>query len=340
MTRPTNLESRMSEINGEGKGSDSSNVQAPWHATGLLKNRRKHDQELYLSAEDHQKAKFRNALDPTTGGAGGFTTPLATSTEIIAVRLGEASVMRKHCTVIPGKNINEAFPQLDDGQTEGRMMKAGEAPTEHDPSFMARQSFGSKFTSDRILAPFELVRDAAGLEVAVLTALSRRVGRRQNRAFTAGSGANEAMGLSVGCQVGKTTATNTAAQIDDVFDLQASLDSEYTQNDSAALMMNPLILAYFQKLKDGQGLNLWNVSGLADGPIILNSHMPSTITAGSPIVLYGDFARAYTIRELETRFITFAEMYVETDGMGYELMQIADGFISDDAAVKSLVVHS
>ena len=340
MTRPTNVEARMSEVTGQQVEGEWPTNERPNFATGVLVNRRNHDQELYLSAEDHQKAKFRNALDPNTGSAGGFTTPLQTSTEIIAVRLGEASVMRKHCTVIPGKNINEAFPFLDDGQTEGRMMKAGEAPTERDPSFLARQSFGSKFTSDRILAPFELVRDAAGLEAAVLTALSRRVGRRQNRAFTAGSGANEAMGLSVGCQVGKTTATNTAAQIDDVFDLQASLDSEYTQNDSAALMMHPLMLAYFQKLKDGQGLNLWDVSGLADGPIILNSHMPSTITASSPIVLYGDFARAYTVRELETRFITFSEVYVETDGMGYELMQIADGFITDDAAVKSLVVHS
>ena len=281
-----------------------------------------------------------NALTSDDATLGGGLLPTTTAGEIIEIALGESSVMRRVCTVIPGKGINETFAYLNDGQTEGRGMMVGEAPTDRNPAFEGRSSIAHKYTSDRVTAPNELVRDAPGLRAAILSALGRRLGRRQNRAFTFGQGANEPMGLANGCAVGKTSASNTAITIDEMFDLMASLDSEYTSNGQAAFMMNPLILAKLQKLKDAQGLNLWDVSGLADYPIVLNSHMPSTITAGSPVVLYGQYDRAYTIRELETRFITLTETYIENDQTGFEMIQIIDGFVTDFNGVKSLVVHS
>lgn len=328
---PTNVKERLSEIEGHNKPE-------------VLIGRRVTDQPVNVTEADHFKAKHwgpHNALSPETGGSGGYTvSPPLTSSEIMAIGLTEASVMRRYCKVVPGESIDEVFPWLSDGTTEGRQMAAGEAPTEVDPSFGARQSYGHKYTSDRVLAPFELVRDAKGLEPAVLTAQSRRVGRRQNRAFTLGTGGNEPTGLANGCQVGATTASSIAIAADDVISLIASLDSEYTASGSARLMFHPLIQGYLMKLKDGAGLNLWDASGLGDYPFVLNSHMPSSITSGSPVILYGDFARAYTIRELETRFITYNEMYVEQDCVGYEVLQIADGFVTDDSAVKSLVVAS
>lgn len=301
-------------------------------------------QKLDPTAQDIRNAQAiwnpRNALSPTTGGSGGFTVPLQTASEIIEIKLGDASCMRRECVVIPGGEINEAFPYLNDGQTEGRQVGAGQGAIETDPAFVGRNSFGSKFSSDKVTAPNELVRDARGLIPALLSALARRVGRRQNRAFTYGTGANEPMGLAVGCDVGVTTANAGVIAMDELLDLEASVDAEYTHDGSAAYMLHPTLLAYLKKQKDGQGRYLWRETGLGDKRVILNMHMPSTIVNGMPTVLYGNFARSYCIRELETRFITLTETYAESDQTAYELLQIADGFITDPAAVKSLVVHS
>lgn len=302
-------------------------------------------QELKLNATgadmiNAQRWRARNALSPETGGSGGFIDPTTSAGEIIQIRLGDASCIRRECTVVPGTTLVESYPFLDDGQTEGRQVGAGQGAIETDPAFVARNSFGHKYSSDKITAPHELLRDAPRLTESLLSALARRVGRRQNRAFTVGTGANEPLGLATGCTVGVTTAATTAIAINELIDLQASVDAEYTHDGMDAFMLHPLMLAILRKVTDGQGRNLWRESGLGDERIILNMHMPASIVAGTPAVLWGNFKRAYVVRELETRFITLTETYVEADQVGFELLQVADGFISDPDAVKSLVIHA
>lgn len=291
--------------------------------------------EIHLATGGPQRVMNMN---PHSGTGGGYTMP-ATQEEAIEVGLADGSSMRGVCEIVRTPLITAQQAFLDDKGAEGSIVGPGITRNTTDPTFEAAPSTGFKFSSDVVKVSNTLLRDAPPMGNLLLSALARRIGRRQNRAATVGTGGSEPLGLLTAATVGVTTAVNTGIAFDEILDLIGSLNAEYQAG--AALMLHPLILAYLKKRKDGNGNYLWDTSGLEEYPIVLNGHMPSTIVAGAKTILYGDFRRGYRIREAgDIRVSIQRELYIDLDESGYELVQMADSHPTDSAAVRALQISA
>ncbi len=279
------------------------------------------------------------ALSPNVLSAGGVLLSQQGPREILEVALQETSVMRRLSRRIDAVAHDEHFATLDDSGADGYIVAPNTAVDGTAPAFVGKASPGRKFGSGTITAAEELVEDSQDLAVRLLAALGRRVSRRQNRSFTVGTIAGDAEGIVYGCAQGKVCGSATVITIDDVIDLIASVNSSYSEGvngEVPVLMMHPLVLAVLRKLRDAEGGLQWELSGLGRQGVALNSHMPSSITAGTRPILYGRFDLAYGIRAQPPRLVGVMERYRDRDQMGYQVFQVADGAVLDSQAVKAL----
>lgn len=286
---------------------------------------------------NQQLASIRNELDSRQGSKGGFAIDDGQLLESIEVGRILASPIRKHATVIRvggGAGAKSQPTIVDSG--EGTLREPNSAATEATPTFGSNSSFGIKFSSDLVKAPFELVEGNQRLVPMLMSHLARRVGRRQNRSFTLGNTAGDAQGLVDNVTVGVTAAAAGSVLIDEVIALTMSVDPEYLVDGSAVLMAHQTVLESLFKLKDGEGAYIWPWSVLKDVKVAPNNHMVSTFGTGLKPLIFGNIAAAYTIVDRDSRLIEYVERFVETGETAYELLDRTDGFVSDPAACKSL----
>jgi HK97 family phage major capsid protein len=298
-------------------------------------------QNITPTARDHAAAlaHVRNALSSQDGSAGGYTSPELTSAQITAIGLVEGSVMRRECTVLPGRALRENFPLIDDASGEGHVTGENTSATEFDATFKQRQSAGFGYRSGLLKAPDGLIQDVPTLGAALHLQGGRRVGRIQNRHFSVGTGSGQPQGILTGGDVAVTTASNSVIALSELIDLCfASLDSEYLAN--AALMLNPTLYATLSKLASADGALLWQTSALRNVRVVFNSHFPSSISAGTRMAVFADFRRGYFIRELGTEMRTYTDRFADLAQTAYETVQAADGFIADPDAIAVLKMAS
>ena len=282
-------------------------------------------------------ARVQNAIVEGQGSAGGYLIGGAEVQEVVEVNRVQASAMRQVSRVERLTSGDKIFPKISDSGNEGRIITAANGSQTSDTSFKVGRTQGFVFSSDIQRVSQSLLRDASEkLTVPLFSVLARRVARRQNRSFTIGDAGNEPAGITLGCELGKTTASSTAIDIDEIIDLVASVDAEYDAD--AVFMCHKLVAAALFKLVDGNGRHLWEASGLSKIPIIPNAHMDSALTTGKIPLLYGNFHDAYVIVDYASELEMFKEKYVEFYEVGFQLLDTSDGHIADTSAVKKLVM--
>ncbi len=279
-----------------------------------------------------QEARTLSAITKTAGGvfvAEGFVANLEVALLTYSNVRTFADVMRTDT----GAEL--PWPTANDTGNEGEIV--GENPTINsaDPTTDHTTFHAYKFTSKFVKVPSELFDDSAFNVASMLgSMLGERLARGSNRKYTVGTGRNQPTGFVTRATVGKTGASQTAISVDDVLDLEHSVDPAYRMG--AAWMLHDNILLLLRKLKDGEGRPLWQQSmteGAPDRlngyPIGINQHMADAAIASAKTLAFGQFKK-FKIRDVGTiRLRRLVERFADSDQEGFVAFLRTDSNLLD-----------
>ena len=226
------------------------------------------------------------------------------------------------------------LPTVNDTANEGEILGENKATSEKDVEMGSIILGAHKFGSKMIIVPVELLEDSAFNLVEFLGKIcGERIGRRENRAFTLGTGNNGPLGV-VPSATAFSAASATDLAFDDVNKLFFAVDPSYQLNGT--FMFHNQVVLKLRTLKDSQNRPLWIVDPLGNQPdsimgrpYVFNQHMDSTFAAGKKTILFGDFSK-YIIRDVaSTRMRRLVERYAEKDQEGFVMFRRADGALID-----------
>jgi HK97 family phage major capsid protein len=295
------------------------------------------DEEIRIELPDTESLRRElRALSIQTGAAGGFTTPevnfvAAWETALVSLPMRRVSTVER---IDEGDVFRE--PTVNDSANEGFIVGENQQAQTQDVTFGLIQHRPTKYGSGRVLVPAELPEDSGpSFPSQLARVLGTRVSRLQNRSFTTGTGASEALGIIPACvQAGATVTANssTAVVADDLFSLYDKLGSGYFDFERCAIMLHKDTLLAVRKLKDGSGRPLVRFeNGRLDSfRVILNHHCPSTIASGTNgSILFGDFSY-YHVKDFRTlRLIRYTEAHADTDQELWAAFQRSSGNLVD-----------
>lgn len=292
----------------------------------------------FLTLDLHSDyGQVRSALRsnvPSEGGVlrlGEFAGPLEQAMLAFGPMLDVAQVIRTpHANPFP-------WPHANDTQNTGRQIGEAKAVNSGvDPTFGAMVLAAYKFTSDEILVPYELMRDARGVNLTGILSgmLGERLGRVLNTKFTIGSGAGTAFGIVPRSTLGKETAGATAITADELIDLQHSVPRAYRKG--AGFMAADAVWKAIRKLKGEDNQYIWQpglVAGQPDTlltwPTSVNDDMDDTLEAGAKSMLAGNFT-SYKVRQVNrVRLYRLTERHRENDQDAFLAFVEADGNLLD-----------
>ena len=200
----------------------------------------------------------------------------------------------------------------------------------------------------------QMLEDANSFEAFIRDVAGMRVARSIEYALTKGkdNGTNTALPNSpVGGLLGSVTtgATQTALGdgigYDKLTALAASVDHRYYVNGS--FMGSPSVFQHLLGQKDSTGRPFYNVDPatgllLINGKVLhINAAMPAFNAASSPVVLFGDFSRAYAYVGTGISIRVLRERYVADSFEGAAVIYHRLGAAKlMSGAVKSLVTAS
>ena len=227
--------------------------------TGRASNAYKEDFGAHLRG----KRPVHNVLSEGVQADGGYLVPEEFERQIV-MGLDEANVVRGLAKVIT-TSAERKIPIAATHSTAAWTAENG-AYTPSDPSFDQKTIDAFKLT-DLVKVSIELLQDSMfDLESYIAAEFARAFGIAEEEAFCVGTGTGQPTGIFTanGGQVGVTAAANNAITADELISLVYALKSSYRRN--AKFLMNDATIAAIRKLKDGNGVYLWQPSLQAGEP--------------------------------------------------------------------------
>lgn len=289
------------------------------------------------------RTNFRQVSDVLSEGVdanGGYLVPEEYDSRLIDT-LTEENIMRKlgHTITTSGEhkiNIAATKPAaawID----EGGALSFGDAT-------FAQINLDAHKLHVAVKVTEELLYDNAfGLESYIIEQFGKALSNAEEDAFLNGDGKGKPLGIFAetgGGTVGVTAASATAITADEIINLVYSLKRPYRKN--AKFIMNDQTIAALRKLKDNNGAYLWQPSlqaGKVDrlfGYAVYTSPYVPTITAGKPVIAFGDFSY-YNIGDRGTRsFAELKELYAGNGMVGFVAKERVDGKLILPEAVQIL----
>ena len=190
----------------------------------------------------------------------------------------------------------------------------------------------------------ELLYDSMfDIENYLFDAFGKALANAEEDAFINGDGNGKPLGILAaagGAQTGVTTASSTAITADEVINLVYSLKRPYRKN--AVFIMNDQTIAAIRKLKDGNGMYMWQpalTAGEPDRllgyPVHTSQFMP-TIAAGAKTIAFGDFSY-YNIGDRGSRSLgELRELFAGNGMVGFLAKERVDGKLVLPEAVQCL----
>lgn len=284
----------------------------------------------------------------SNGSQGGFLVPTGWGGQLLEALQAFGGV-RAVAEVIRTAGGNPIpWPTVDETQVEGELVAENVAATGQDFQFGTTNIGGYKFSSKTVAIPFELLQDQGpGIDIEAFTrrALATRIARITNRLMTTGSGIAQPQGIVTASSVGKagTTGQATSVLLDDLIDLEHSIDPAYRAMPGVRFMFHDTTLRQLKKLKDGDGRPIWLPGYTTKEPDTLlgyqyqiNQHMP-TMAANAKSILFGDM-KQYLIRDIMnvTLFRFDDSAFITKGQIGFLAWSRHDGrLVSAGAPVKA-----
>ena len=276
------------------------------------------------------KRAIHNVLSEGTDSEGGYLCPTEFEKQIVDA-LKEENVMRKLCKIITTDNERKIPVAASHSTAEWTAENADY--TESDPSFTQKTIDAYKLT-DLVKVSIELLQDSMfDLEDYIGREFAYAFGAAEEEAFCVGTGSGQPTGLFTanGGEVGVTAASSTAVTADELISLIYSLKSPYRKK--AKFLMNDETVAAIRKLKDGNGVYLWQPAlqqGQPDklmGYELYTSPYVPTMAAGAYAIAFGDFQN-YWIADRAGRTVQrLNELYSTKGQIGYVGTERVDGKI-------------
>lgn len=271
---------------------------------------------LYIPLNNQAPTDIRNAQSVGTDTAGGHTTApgFVSNLEAALLQFGGVRQVANVIRTATGSALD--WPTVNDTSNSGALLAENTQDSEQDVTFGNLTLNAYKYTSKIVRVSAELMQDSIFDMGSTIGALvGERLGRIQNTHATTGTGSSQPNGIVTAATLGKTTAGATAITMDELLDLQASVDPAYRVNGT--WMMNDATRNYVRKLKSSDSNYHWQPSAIAgdpdrlfNNPVVINQDMASIATSAKT-VLFGDVSK-YLIREvLGVTLIRMDERYAD-----------------------------
>lgn len=303
--------------------------------TGRASNAYKEDFGAHLRG----KRLVHNVLSEGVQADGGYLVPEEFERQIVT-GLDEANVVRSLAKVI----TTSAERKIPVAATHSAAQWTAEngAYTESDPTFDQKTIDAFKLT-DLVKVSIELLQDSAfDLEGYIAGEFARAFGIAEEEAFCVGNGTNQPTGIFTanGGQLGVTAANQTSITADELISLVYALKSPYRRN--AKFLMNDATIAAIRKLKDGNGVYLWQPSLQAGEPdkllgydLYTSPYVPQA-AADAYTVAFGDF-KNYWIADRSGRTVQrLNELYSTNGQVGFVVTERVDGKVILPEGIKLL----
>lgn len=310
------------------------------------------EERAILMQHRHMPARGEQRAQATgTDAAGGYIVPEALAPEIdkaMAVwgPMWDADIVRE----LPTSAGNPIpWPTVDDTAKTGALKAENASVTDdggNDVVFGEKTLGAYIYDTEMVRIPIELLQDAAFDVPALMEDLfGERLGRTANTALTTGSGSGQPNGIVTAASAGKTAASATALDADEIIDLVHSVDPAYRASPKCRFQFNDTTLGSLRKLKDGDGNYLWQMGDvrlgepalILDKPFSVNQAMVDAATGTVPII-FGDHGR-YIVRKVNGFIVlTLRERYAEKFQVGMIGFKRFDGELLNTAAVKKLTM--
>lgn len=289
--------------------------------------------------------EIRNALQIGTDSEGGYLCPDEFEHTLID-GLKEENIFRQLAHVIQTSSGEHIIPVVA-SHGSASWLDEEASYTESDDAF-TQITLGANKLGTMIKVSEELLNDSAfDLETYIAAEFARRIGNAEEEAFITGNGSKKPLGIlaaSGGAGTGVTTAGASAITADEVISLYHSLATPYRKK--AVWLLNDTTVQYLRKLKDGNGVYLWQPSltagtpdTLLGRPVLVSRYMPE-IAAGNKTVAFGDLSYYWIADRQGRSFRRLDELYAVTGQVGFRGSERVDGKLILPEAVKVLVQHA
>ena len=303
--------------------------------TGRASDAYKEDFDRHLRG----KILVHNVLSEGTDADGGYLVPEDFERNIVSA-LEQENVIRSLAKIITTQH--ERKIPVATGHSVAQWTAENAAYTESNPTFGQKQIDAFKLT-DLCRVSVELLQDAAfDIEDYLMKEFARAFGIAEEEAFCVGNGSNQPTGIftASGGTVGVTAAANNAITADELISLVYALKAPYRRN--AKFLMNDATISAIRKLKDGNGVYLWQPSLTAgtpdtilNRPVYTSSYVPA-IAAGAKTIAFGDFSYYWIADRQGRSFKRLNELFATTGQVGFMATQRVDGKLILSEAIKVL----
>ena len=288
-----------------------------------------------------------------SGPAGGYLVPEGFRNNIIErlMRIGGLSAEVEHVSTSSGNPL--PWPTLDDTANEGEIVAENAAPAGGADLVFGPKTLGAfKYESVGagglpLKVSWELAQDSAfDLEGLIERSLATRIGRKQARDWSVGTGVGMPQGILVGGSTAVQIAVNAnGPTLANIIGMTHTIDPEYREDGESVWVMHDTVLAGFEGLLDGNGRPLLGTStdGISGKPVqtirgyrvVVDNTFPSAWAGAAKSVVFGNVKRGYVIRDVkEVVLIVLRELYALTGQIGYMAWARADGMVQDANAFK------
>lgn len=295
----------------------------------------------------------RNVLEEGTDANGGYLVPIEFEHTLVQA-LNENNIMRTiGCKIITTQN--ERKIPVANGHTQAAWTAENGAYTESNPTFGQTSIDAFKLT-DLIKVSDELLSDSFfDIEGYISEEFGRAFGEAEEDAFINGAiqtgqtAIDRPTGLMIaaaagGAPSGVTTAANNKIDADELISLVYSLKAPY--RSKAKFLMNDATVAYIRKLKDGNGVYMWQPALTAGEPDRLlgyplyTSPKVPVMAAGARAIAFGDFS-CYWIADRAGRTMKrLNELYATNGQVGFTCTERVDGKLILTEGIKILDMHA
>lgn len=283
------------------------------------------------------------AVGTTT--AGGYLVPEGFRARIVEKMkaFGRVEAVAEVITTTTGNTL--PWPTNDDTANVGALLAENTQVTEQDLTLGTADLGAYKYTSKLVRASLEFLQDVDWMDTEDWLArkFAERIARIRNQHYTTGTGTAQPEGIVTGATSGVTAASTTAITLDELIDLEHSVDPAYREGENVAFMFNDAVIKATRKLKDNSGQYLWQPSVQAGVPSLLNGRRyiinndMAVPAAGVKSVLFGDFRAGYIVRNVRgIQMIRLNERYADFFQVGFVSFARSDAAVQDTSAYKAL----
>ena len=280
------------------------------------------------------------ARDLTAGTAtdGAELVPTSMYNKIVEHMVEQSPIMQLATVLRTAAGEQLDIPKTTAYSAAAIIAEAGSI-TESDPQF-ATVSLNAYKYGFMVQASSELLNDAAfNVESFIASQGGAALGRGVDAHLVTGTGSGQPNGID-NVTSGVTAASATVVTLDELIDLQHSVLSPY--RNKGAFLMNDTTLAEIRKLKDSNGLYLWQPGvqvgapgSLLGKPVYTDANMGDTAT-GVKSILFGDFAGYYVRIAGGIRIERSDDHGFANDLVSWRFLVRADGDIVDTVGIRAL----